>query len=183
MGHVLATRVCSSSSDFFFRCLDKCGFRLPLDPVMLVISELLPNVHDLQASLNKANTTPAIVDFLASANLSHVLPRPPSITPRGFVVSHGDFLWGQAVKLTILTILVVRRFNNMVSFPHMGRGVCTRHDTAGHLEWDEGPSVLCQTFPSARKGSDYRDGDKCDWWTVGKRWSGSKWCRSRPSLK
>jgi len=25
---------------------------------------------------------PAIIDFLASANLSHVLPRPPSITPR-----------------------------------------------------------------------------------------------------
>ena len=73
---------------------DRCEFRLPLDPVMLVISELLPKVHDLQASLNKANTTPAIIDFLASANLSHVLPHPPSITPRRFVVSPGEFFVG-----------------------------------------------------------------------------------------
>ncbi|KAF9792467.1 high-temperature-induced dauer-formation protein-domain-containing protein [Thelephora terrestris] len=66
---------------------------LPLDPVMLVISELLPKVHDLQASLNKANTTPAIIDFLASANLSNVLPRPPSITPRRFVWSDASIIW------------------------------------------------------------------------------------------
>lgn len=62
-------------------------FRLPLDPVMLVISELLPKVHDLQSSLSKANTTPAIVDFLSNASLSHVLPAPPPISPRRFVVS------------------------------------------------------------------------------------------------
>ena len=74
----------------FFRSSDGCEFRLPLDPVMLVISELLPKVHDLQVSLNKVNTTPAIIDFLASANLSHALPRSPSITPRRFVVSHCD---------------------------------------------------------------------------------------------
>ena len=57
---------------------------------MLVISELFPKVHDLQASLNNANTTPAIIDLLASANLTHVLPRPPSVMPRRFVVSPGD---------------------------------------------------------------------------------------------
>lgn len=68
---------------------------------MLVISELLPKVHDLQASLNKANTTPAIIDFLASANLSHVLPHPPSITPRPFVVSPNDPSWGRTPKLTV----------------------------------------------------------------------------------
>jgi len=66
---------------------------LPLDPVMLVISELLPKVHDLQTSLNKANTTPAIIDFLASANLSHVLSRPPSIAPRPFVWSDASIIW------------------------------------------------------------------------------------------
>ena len=77
-----------------FHSFDRCELRLPLDPVMLVISELLPKVHDLQASLNKANTTPAIIDFLASANLSHVLPHPPSIIPRRFVVSSGDPSWG-----------------------------------------------------------------------------------------
>lgn len=183
MGHVLATRVCSSSSNNFFPLLRQIASRLPLDPVMLVISELIPKVHDLQASLNKANTTPAIVDFLASADLSHVLPHPPAITPRRFVVSLGDYSSGQAARLTISTLLVVRRVDNMVSFPHMGGGVRTRHDTAGHLEWDKGPFVLCQTFPGARERSDYRDGDKCDWWTVGKRWSRSKWRRSRTSPK
>ena len=167
----------------FFLLLRQIASRLPLDPVMLVISELIPKVHDLQASLNKANTTPAIVDFLASADLSHVLPHPPAITPRRFVVSLGDYSSGQAARLTISTLLVVRRVDNMVSFPHMGGGVRTRHDTAGYLEWDKGPFVLCQTFPGARERSDYRDGDKCDWWTVGKRWSRSKWRRSRTSPK
>jgi len=80
----------SSSKNPFSEPPDKYQFSLPLDPVMLVISELLPKVHDLQASLNKANTTPAIIDFLASANLSHVLPPPSSITPRWFVVSPGN---------------------------------------------------------------------------------------------
>ena len=86
-----------------FRPPEDVKFRLPLDPVMLVISELLPRVHDLQASLNKANTTPAIMDFLASANLTHVLPHPQSVTPRRFVVSPGDSSWGRAAKLTIPT--------------------------------------------------------------------------------
>jgi hypothetical protein len=61
--------------------------RLPLDPIMLVISELLPKVHDLQASLSKANVTPAIIDFLSSTPLSHALPQTPPLSPRRFVVS------------------------------------------------------------------------------------------------
>jgi hypothetical protein len=76
-------------SQKFFNFPDRSEFRLPLDPVMLVISELLPKVQDLQTSLNKTNTAPAIIDFLASANISHALPRPPSIAPRQFVVSFG----------------------------------------------------------------------------------------------
>ena len=80
----------SSNSCFSVRSPDERKFSLPLDPVMLAISELLPKVHDLQTSLNKANTTPAIIDFLASANLSHVLPHPSSIAPRRFVVSPAD---------------------------------------------------------------------------------------------
>jgi len=66
---------------------------LPLDPIMLVISELLPKVHDLQASLSKANTTPAIIDFLSSASLSHVLPRAPQPSPRRFVWSDASIIW------------------------------------------------------------------------------------------
>lgn len=145
---------------------------------MLVISELLPKVHDLQTSLNKANTTPAIIDFLASANLSHVLPHTPSVTPRRFIVSHGGFSSGRTTKLTTFAVLVVRCIDNMASFSHMGRGVCSRYDPSRHLEWDKRSSVLCQTPPNTREGSDHGDSDKRDWWTVGKGWSGGHWHRS-----
>ena len=61
----------------------------------------------------------------------------------------------------------------MVGFSHMGRGICPWYDAAWHMEWDKRPPILCEAFPGAREGSNYRDGDKCDWRTAGKRWSGS----------
>lgn len=75
--------------------------------------------------------------------------------------------------LTIFTVLVVRCVNNMVSFPHMGRGIRSRYDAAGYLEWDECPSVLCQTLPDASERSDLGDGDERNWGPSGKGWSGS----------
>ena len=64
------------------------GFaRLPLDIPMLVISELLPKVQNLQASLNATTANSAIIDMLRSANLEHVLPKAPPLTPRKFQVS------------------------------------------------------------------------------------------------
>jgi High-temperature-induced dauer-formation protein len=67
----------------------KFNHRLPLDPVMLVISELLPKVQELQAARHKRSTTSSIMDFLSSITLKHVLPPPPPLTPRKFLV---DFL-------------------------------------------------------------------------------------------
>jgi hypothetical protein len=61
-------------------------FRLPLDSVMLLISELLPKIQELQASRQKANSSPAIMDFLGSVTLKHVLPPVPALTPRRFLV-------------------------------------------------------------------------------------------------
>lgn len=52
-----------------------------------MISELLPKVQDLQSSLSKANSTPAIIDFLRSATLRRVLPQTPSPPSRKFLVS------------------------------------------------------------------------------------------------
>jgi hypothetical protein len=61
--------------------------RLPLDSVMLVISELLPKVQSLQVARHMPNPTSAIMDLLRSATLTHVLPSTPPLTPRRFIVS------------------------------------------------------------------------------------------------
>ncbi|KAF9009367.1 high-temperature-induced dauer-formation protein-domain-containing protein [Cyathus striatus] len=65
---------------------------LPLDPVMLVISELLPKVQEIQSS-RKANSTSAVMDFLSTATLSHVLPTTPPLNPRKFVWSDASIVW------------------------------------------------------------------------------------------
>ena len=60
---------------------------LPLDNIMLLISELLPKVQELQAGRHKTNSVAAITDYLGSVTLKHVLPPAPSLTPRKFLVS------------------------------------------------------------------------------------------------
>lgn len=59
---------------------------LPLDIVMLVISELLPKIQNLQAGKQKATTAGAITDFLQSVTLTDVLPPAPALYPRRFLV-------------------------------------------------------------------------------------------------
>jgi len=66
---------------------------LPLDPVLLTIAELLPKVHTLQASLNRPTTTPAVLDFLRSVTLQHVLPPTPPLNPRKFLWSDASIVW------------------------------------------------------------------------------------------
>lgn len=83
LGHVLATRV--SACSLVFECLLNVD-RLPLDTVMLVISELLPKIQNLQAGRQKANSAGAITDFLQSVTLTDVLPPAPVLYPRRFMV-------------------------------------------------------------------------------------------------
>ncbi|KAH7889801.1 high-temperature-induced dauer-formation protein-domain-containing protein [Phlebopus sp. FC_14] len=66
---------------------------LPLDTVMLVISELLPKIQNLQAGRQKANTTGAITDFLQTVTLVDVLPPAPLLYPRRFVWSDASIVW------------------------------------------------------------------------------------------
>ncbi|KAI0747903.1 high-temperature-induced dauer-formation protein-domain-containing protein [Daedaleopsis nitida] len=66
---------------------------LPLDAVMLVISELLPKVQSLQASLNATTANSAIIDMLRSVNLDHVLPKAGPIAPRRFIWSDASIVW------------------------------------------------------------------------------------------
>ncbi|KAI0060891.1 hypothetical protein BV25DRAFT_1806699 [Artomyces pyxidatus] len=63
---------------------------LPLDSVMLVVSELMPKIQDLQS---KSTTTPAIIEFLSHASLKHVLPLPPPLNPRRFIWSEQSIVW------------------------------------------------------------------------------------------
>jgi len=66
---------------------------LPLDSVMLLISELLPKVQEMQASRHRATSTSAIVEFLGTATLQHVLPPAPPLTPRRFMWSDSSIVW------------------------------------------------------------------------------------------
>jgi hypothetical protein len=63
----------------------KLAYRLPLDIVMLLISELLPKIQEMQTS-RKLNSTATILDFLANVDLTNVLPTIPEPTPRRFMV-------------------------------------------------------------------------------------------------
>ena len=60
--------------------------RLPLDSVMLLISELTPKLQEIQSS-HKSNPTSAIIDYLGHISLKHILPTPPPLNPRRFIVS------------------------------------------------------------------------------------------------
>ncbi|KAI0362682.1 hypothetical protein OH77DRAFT_1500300 [Trametes cingulata] len=66
---------------------------LPLDTIMLVISELLPKVQNLQSSFSGTNASTAITDMLRSANLDQVLPKPPPLSPRRFQWSDASIIW------------------------------------------------------------------------------------------
>jgi hypothetical protein len=54
---------------------------------MLLVSELLPKVQEMQASRHRTTSTSAIVEFLGTVNLQHVLPPAPPLTPRRFMVT------------------------------------------------------------------------------------------------
>ncbi|KAG5652956.1 hypothetical protein H0H81_002964 [Sphagnurus paluster] len=75
--HILAARV----------------MNLPLDSVMLLISELLPKVQEIHANSHKANSTSIIVDFLSKVSLKDVLPETPIPIPRRFMWSDASIVW------------------------------------------------------------------------------------------
>ncbi|KAG6861725.1 hypothetical protein C0995_012729 [Termitomyces sp. Mi166 len=66
---------------------------LPLDPVMLLISELLPQVQELQATRHRADSASIIVEFLSKVSLKHVLPETPIPLPRRFTWSDASIVW------------------------------------------------------------------------------------------
>ncbi|KAI5899994.1 uncharacterized protein SCHCODRAFT_02025788 [Schizophyllum commune H4-8] len=65
---------------------------LQLDPILVLIAELLPKLQELQAS-QKANSSTAIANFLASVTLDHALPPKPPLAPRRFVWTDASMVW------------------------------------------------------------------------------------------
>ncbi|KIY67699.1 hypothetical protein CYLTODRAFT_396572 [Cylindrobasidium torrendii FP15055 ss-10] len=66
---------------------------LPLDAIMLMISEVLPKVQMYQASRNKTNAPAEIADYLGTLDLEGVLPPAPPLAPRKFMWSDASIIW------------------------------------------------------------------------------------------
>jgi len=66
---------------------------LPLDPILLMCSELLPKVQELQSSLGPASAATAINDLLRSASVKESLPQPPPLNPRKFTWAEASIVW------------------------------------------------------------------------------------------
>ncbi|THH33894.1 hypothetical protein EUX98_g324 [Antrodiella citrinella] len=66
---------------------------LPLDPILLMCSELLPKIQELQSSLGPASAATAINDLLRSASVKECLPQPPPLSPRRFTWTEASIVW------------------------------------------------------------------------------------------
>ncbi|RXW24176.1 hypothetical protein EST38_g1654 [Candolleomyces aberdarensis] len=65
---------------------------LPLDTVLILISDLLVKVQELQNS-RKVNSATAIREFLSNISVKDVLPPPSPIVARQFVWSEASLVW------------------------------------------------------------------------------------------
>ena len=125
-------------------------YSLPLDCVLLVISELLPKIREIQASRKAASTTFA-VDFLANATLTHVLPPAPPILARKFAV-RVTFRSFQC-KFSNRHKSVVRGIYRMADIVDLGRNICSGNVTLRYMERYKRSVVLCQTCSNATKAA------------------------------
>ena len=152
--------------------LNRTVYRLPLDPVMLVISELMPKLHELQ-SLHKSNPAGAILDYLGHISLKHVLPTAPPLNPRKFIVScyciSSRYIY---ISEPDFFLSVVRGVPGVALFVNLGRDLRARYDAPGDLELCQRPIILreARAKPSA---SAHRDGVECSWGTSWSRDSGA----------
>ena len=57
-----------------------------MDPVLLMITELLPRVTEMQKTVPKSKLTGAIIDYLRAVDFGKVLPPQPEAHARKFKV-------------------------------------------------------------------------------------------------
>src|SRR5258708_38664882 len=117
--------------------------RLPLDPVLLTISELLPKVTEIAGSGSKHASSRRVLEYLKSITLEGVLPPPPTLNPRRFQVYSHDCC--HFVEFTSC-FTVVRCLPRMAKFSHMGGALCARIKHLGGMEWNKRETVWCTTY-------------------------------------
>ncbi|KAG8815594.1 hypothetical protein FRC17_000654, partial [Serendipita sp. 399] len=66
---------------------------LPIDPILLTITELLPKVQQIQSSINRPSSSPAVLDFLRVVDLKRTLPQPPLVQLRPFLWTESSLVW------------------------------------------------------------------------------------------
>ncbi|KAG8817632.1 hypothetical protein FRC17_011140, partial [Serendipita sp. 399] len=66
---------------------------LPIDPILLTITELLPKVQQIQSSMNRPSSSPAVLDFLRVVDLKRTLPQPPLVQLRPFLWTESSLVW------------------------------------------------------------------------------------------
>lgn len=79
MGDELAKRVSLSNAE------SRADSRLPLDPVLVAISELLPKIQDSASKTGAPSSK--VLALIKGASLTEVLPPTPAVVPRRFQVS------------------------------------------------------------------------------------------------
>lgn len=127
---------------------------------MLVVSELLPKVQNLQAGRQKTNTAGAITDFLQSVTLIDVLPPRPEVHPRRFMVCTS------CAHLYLANVSpVVGCFHRLAHFVDLGRDLRAWNVASGNLELYQCSVVLREAHPDAT-ASDYGNNVECRWWIV-----------------
>jgi hypothetical protein len=104
---------------------------LPLDPVLVAISELLPKIQDSQ-SKTSGSPSSKVLSLLKETSLLDVLPPAPPIVPRKFSWSPASgvwltsLLWGDIYVAGLTSIGIWRdttvRLFGVVQAPTKGRG-------------------------------------------------------------
>lgn len=135
-------------------------YSLPLDIVLLTISELLPKVREFQAARSKPSTTAAVMDFLRGVSMSDILPPIRPSTPRKFVVSVEFNCTTATTEYYKLT--VVRIIDNLAYiYPYLGRNLCPWDGSPGDMEFNTSSLVLRQTSTTNSASHHIRDSLEC----------------------
>lgn len=73
-------------------------YRLPLDSILILISEIRPEILSLTSSLSTSTSSttappPSIKSYLESVSINSALPQAPTVHSRKFITSPNSFAW------------------------------------------------------------------------------------------
>jgi len=140
MGHELAEGV--SCSPGVYQDVS-ANTRLPLDPVLVAISELLPKIQDSQSRAGAPSSK--VLNLIKGASLVDVLPPTPPVVPRRFQVS--DFEYCSSKLMT-----VDDRIGHLAHIAPVGRHLRCGLDVRGGLAGYDGEAIWCEDCAGAGTG-------------------------------